>query len=119
MNNDLISREALKEDLAKEIKTNDMGVWLKILLVIDNATPVDLWHIRREATENALKKAEEIYKRPKGKWIGDCYNPECDQCHTKPLEVFCDSLGLDGGSYVSIPMTFCPSCGADMRGGAE
>ena len=96
-----------------------MGVWLKILLVIDNATPVDLWHIRREATENALKKAEEIYKRPKGKWIGDCYNPECDQCHTKPLEVFCDSLGLDGGSYVSIPMTFCPSCGADMRGGAE
>lgn len=41
MNNcDLISREALKEDLAKEIKTNDMGLWLKILLVIDNAPTV-------------------------------------------------------------------------------
>jgi len=41
MNNDLISREALKLDLAKEIKTNDMGLWLKILLVIDNAPTVE------------------------------------------------------------------------------
>lgn len=41
MNTDFISREALKEELAKEIKTNDMGLWLKILLVIDNAPPVE------------------------------------------------------------------------------
>lgn len=84
-------------------------------------------------TDNALKKAYlnsdyirgcdagilNAAIRPKGKWIGDSYNPECDQCHTKPLEEFCDSLGLDGGSYVSIPMFFCPNCGADMRGDTE
>lgn len=38
---DLISRDALKDDLAKEIKTNDMGLWLKMLLVIDNAPVVE------------------------------------------------------------------------------
>lgn len=48
MNNDLISREDLKEALANEIKTNDMGLWLKILTVIDNvptveSEPKDAW----------------------------------------------------------------------------
>lgn len=41
MNNDLISREDLKEALAKEIKTNDMNLWLKILLVIDSVQTVE------------------------------------------------------------------------------
>lgn len=32
------------------------------------ALKVDLWQLRQEATENALKKAEVLYKRPQGKW---------------------------------------------------
>ena len=86
MNNDLISREALKEDLAKEIKTNDMGLWLKILLVIDNAPTVE---------------------QPQGEWIednsGDRY---CSECGNSAL--------LNRIGY-KIESQFCPYCGAKMK----
>ena len=53
---DLISREALKEDLAKEIQTNDMGLWLKILLVIDNAQAVEPFtQLEKEEIAAAIK----------------------------------------------------------------
>ena len=65
MNNDLISREALKEALAKEIKTNDLGLWLKILLVIDNAQAVEL-------------------ERSKGEWLHNSDRPDTLICHTAP-----------------------------------
>lgn len=71
MNNDLISREALKEDLAKEIKTNDMGLWLKILLVIDNAPTVEIpvarWDCYCEGQKVGYEKA--LSERPQGEWI--------------------------------------------------
>jgi len=76
MNNDLISREALKVDLAKEIKTNDMGLWLKILLVIDNAPTVELDESviqevlnKRCMTAVANEYLIELHgKRPQGEW---------------------------------------------------
>lgn len=85
---DLISREALKEDLAKEIKTNDLGLWLKILSVIDNVQAVEP-------------------DRPQGEWIIDGHHRRCNKCG----EYFCiaDSEGNE------IPSNFCPNCGADMR----
>lgn len=106
---DLISRnDALKAvDIRHEELLHDIEYRRK-------HCQIDLLGIKKHIL--AIPSAPE---RPKGKWIGDCYNPECDQCHTKPLEEFCDSLGLDGGSYVSIPMFFCPNCGADMRKGEE
>ena len=60
MNNDLISREALKEALAKEIKTNDMGLWLKILLVIDNAPTVEPERTQDKWEEFARWVAKEV-----------------------------------------------------------
>lgn len=107
MNNDLISREALKEDLAKEIKTNDMGLWLKILLVIDNAPTV-------ERVINMYPKGEVIVQntRPQGEWIVEDWTKiiECNLCHGQaPICI------TSGEQYES---NFCPICGAKMKGGA-
>lgn len=70
---DLISREALKEECANVVKGSNNSdfivppTWNKAMELIDKAPTVDLWQMRQEATENALKKAEVLYDRPKGK----------------------------------------------------
>lgn len=60
---DLISREALKEAITLYDKNVAEETWLQlydsVLETIDNADAVDLWQMRQEATENALKKARE------------------------------------------------------------
>ena len=73
MNNDLISREALKKAIEQgegfswdSHGKDDLCVRKKY---IDNAPTVDLWKMLQEATENALKKAEVLYTRPQGEWI--------------------------------------------------
>lgn len=111
MHNDLISREDLKEALAKEIKTNDMGLWLKILLVIDNAPPVECPQFNifcENADEQAIAdmKAElqrvlnEI--RPKGEWIDD-----------SPTSWKCSCCGYGVNRWNNTP--FCPNCGIKMQ----
>ena len=45
--------------------------------------------------------------RPKGRWVdGECTNCGCDALYNK---------GVPAPTYTE----FCPSCGADMRGGGE
>lgn len=45
--------------------------------------------------------------RPKGRWVdGECANCGCDALYNK---------GVPAPTYTE----FCPSCGADMRGGGE
>ena len=105
---DLISREALKEDLAKEIKTNDMGLWLKILLVIDNAPTVDLSAKWAEAHSTGYdvgytKGLEDA--RPKGEWKRRTMN-----------EYLCSNCRYNVNSIESLFYKFCPKCGSDMRG---
>jgi len=88
MDNDLISREALKEDLAKEIKTNDLGLWLKILSVIDNAQAVEP-------------------ERSKGAWLHNSDHPDtliCSVCN----------CGWDMWRYERKELKYCPNCGSDM-----
>ena len=63
-NNDLISREALKKEMDRPFW--EKWEWEYICKAIDNAPVVDLWQLRQEATENALKKAEVLYGRPQG-----------------------------------------------------
>ena len=90
---------------------------------------VDLWKIRQEATENALKKAEVLYsdtyskdecegeylrgftdcaklnvERPQGEWQPDRDSFYCDQCGVTALEI-------NRKWYKS---NFCPNCGAKM-----
>ena len=107
---DLISREALKETLAREIKTNDMGLWLKILLVIDNAPTVE--YTFEEAFQKTICE-QKLYcpARPKGKWIIDGHHIRCNRCN----EYICNT-DREGDK---IPDNFCPNCGAAMRGDKE
>ena len=48
-----------------------------------------------------------------GHWIGGDGSYICSCCRYNP-EYFLEPLGLDGGSYMAIPMKYCPNCGAKM-----
>ena len=69
----------------------------------DNAPTVDLWQMRQEATENALKKAEVLYGSSQGSWEKDNIGIYCSVCKR----------------HLDVETPFCPLCGADMKGGAE
>ena len=85
----------------------EFGVALKG--IIDNAPSVDLWEMRQEATENALKKAEVLYERPKGEWtIG--YTAKQKKVSVCNL---CNCISCQGKT------NFCHNCGASMKGGVE
>lgn len=115
---DLISREALKEAIEEVednydgYEPNDLGKFMsKVYDLIDNAQTVDLWQMRQEATENALKKAEALYGRTKGEW---------EVVHTATGEVKCKCNQCQHYIKIGDDKNFCPNCGADMRkGGAE
>lgn len=90
--------------LSAKNNSTDYGMFTTgIMQAIDNAPSVDLWQLRQEATENALKKAEVLYGRPQGEWKLDSIGVYCNQCNTHP-------------DYSSA---FCPNCGAKMKGGTE
>ena len=127
---DLISRSDLKEKLAKcGYDIVDFG---GLFFIIDNAPTVcgnnPKWcescvskgkcastrpkpEITDEDIQNAIKQgfndgyemAKAKYERPQGEWIEKGkYQFECNQCHYDDI---------------AIKSTFCPNCGADMRGG--
>lgn len=64
---DCVSREALKKAIFEHCRSeteclNHFWYDENIIAIIDNAQTVDLWQMRQEATENALKKAREADK---------------------------------------------------------
>lgn len=73
---DLISRPELKKAIIKRLGIKSEEFLLAsertIYDEIDNAPTVDLWQMRQEATENALKKAEVLYGRPQGEYETAC-----------------------------------------------
>lgn len=107
MNNDLISREALKEALHNEI--GDHALSTAIDRVIDNAPTVkcgDFCDIETQLLGAELhgmkigyKDAQKKLTRPQGKWIFDGCTTYCSECGYKPK--------LGGDNY-------CPNCGAKM-----
>ena len=133
MNNDLISREALRKDiehLHSVYAENKEWFYTDVLDHIDKAPTVEIDKLilivakrsgKRELMLNAL--------RPHGEWIevephqsdleeGIDYREECSICH-EPNRHY----GLDkyyNISFVTYYKTnFCPNCGADMRGGRQ
>lgn len=118
MNNDLISREALREDLRSFFPSEVLeGIEPKTLFAqimhdIDNAPTVEMpnWY-------KVYEDVKSTFERPQGEWIkktfefpvfsgeGDFLIPdikiayECSKCNTH-------------WDYTS---NFCPNCGADMR----
>ena len=128
MSNDLISREALTEEMRKSINER-YPKWDKpitvadiatlIFDVIDNAPTVELEktgvvELKKDLTEEekeTLKKAlrntrlvvcSEL-ERPQGEWIPTTSGGMCP---------FCGQVSPNG-------FTQCRYCGAQMRGGAE
>lgn len=93
----LIDADELKETLSKEIWTNDISMFLKLLSVIDNAeTIIPFGSVE---TQTMIE-----YERPQGEWKSEGYF------------VFCDYCGSSNGNNKT---PFCPYCGAEMKGGAE
>lgn len=108
MNNDFISREALKKAVINNFDNLQAYFTKDFIEEIDNAPTVDIWQLRQEATENALKKAEVLYGRPQGEWLYKKPNGK-----TYSDFVFCSVCHKHGGFYKT---NFCPNCGAKMKG---
>ena len=134
MNNDLISREALKKalksncDLCHDKNTN----WCEHCCplkdfedLIDNAPTVD---ITEEQAIDKLHKTgwlpmhdKEMTERPQGEWITrhklnsfgqDVVCFECNKCGEYKVPLY--------HLLITEPLKVCPNCGANMRkGGAE
>ena len=118
MNNDLISREALRKEVTEKVNftTADGHIaYNKMLKLIDNAPPVetftleDMQNIYDAGVDSVIGK----YDKAKGEWsqysfhdlgaFGD-WDYKCSKCNK-----------VNGWKA-----NFCPNCGADMRkGGAE
>lgn len=103
MNNDTISRSALRKDiehLYSVYAENKDWFYTAVLNHIDNATPVELVNDSQRLVKE-LVKGEWI-------WLGDNPSPNhkysCNKC----------------GRGVKEQENFCPSCGVKMKkGGAE
>lgn len=107
MNNDLISiSEAKKLGATCLARRNENGQ-LEAIISLDNAETVDLWKMRQEATENALKKAEVLYTRPQGEWLHNSDRPDRLICSVCDCE-------WDMWRYESKELKYCPNCGAQM-----
>ena len=114
MNNDLISRQALRNVILKDRKLDGANAnWEvnRILVHIDNAPTAE-----PEITASCYiitqtgQRVEFEIKRPQGEWIKD-------EEHSITIEMFkCSICGCWGGAN---HFNFCPNCGADMRGEKE
>lgn len=112
MNNDTISRSALKNDLKQYFSDGVLDsvsaklAFNMILRKIDNAPTVD---INTELSVAYLKgrRQGQSEERPQGEWI---------KKYKGQVNSFCSECDYEVGKITN----FCPNCGADMRkGGAE
>ena len=126
MNNDLISRSALKKAIKTECNpygkpTIDYESGLKVLNIIEKAPTVELDEsvIQAVLNKRCMTAVANEYlialhdKRPHGKWIKHIDNlypedstEECPFCHEEQRLVGNDD-------------NFCPNCGAKMQKGEE
>ena len=118
MDNDLISREALK----KAISENGYSHYYEIFAIIDNAPTVnrkpfaivkfdkdELKRIVDERVIEPIKNGELVLqtdKRPHGEWIVDM----------KTRDVVCSCCRESRRDTRTTHIFFCNHCGADMRG---
>lgn len=130
MNNDLISREALKEDLIKFFPIDCLeGIESKtlfnqILTDINNAPTVDTTCPHCDSgyaqgySDGYLKGIEE---RPTGEWVEKVETKQIGLDWLTTHEIVCSVCGGSGESDENIFQCwkFCPHCGAKMKGGAE
>ena len=53
--------------------------------------------------------------RKQGHWIGGDGSYICSECGGNPMD-FINTMGISFDAYIETPMSYCPHCGADMRG---
>ena len=113
MNNDLISREALKKAI-EEYKY--CGFYDKLIEVIDNAPTVEINEITQDLIDKVnvnVGLAQPIKdERPQGEWIDNkvAFYHVCSECGACVTEVLYKIFLCEG------ELNYCPNCGADMRG---
>ena len=116
MNNDLISREALRKAFHERIWHFDKSSWDEANAIIDNASPVkafteeDMAGAYNEGYMCGSREAEKARKQ--GEWI---------DCKEFPYLANCSNCGYQMDTHEEHGyFKFCPNCGADMRkGGAD
>ena len=121
MNNDLISREALKKDIQTEWLTAETKQ--TFYKIIDNAPTVEpakvvvanftfdkdeLDQIVRERVIEPIKNGELVIKdkRPHGKWL-----------YPYEINIACECSNCHLQTPITDYFNFCPNCGAQMIGG--
>jgi len=115
MNNDLISREALKKH---KVYSEERHEYVVPVYNIDNATEGD-WKFYYN---HGYKQAERDLKRPQGEWI-ETHIVSCGkilQMRQNIVEHKCKSCGRWSIQWCgTITDRYCSYCGADMRKGGE
>jgi len=119
MNNDLISREALKkvfENLASDDYNEPIWYQKTVFETIDSAPTVEPFEPDYVGAER-LKARQRGYEQGYhfGMKIGKTLNPKIKQGEWKSEGgfVFCNQCGSSHGVHKT---NFCSNCGADMRG---
>ena len=106
---DLISREALRKAFHERIYYFNKSSWDEANAIIDNAPAVEAF--TKEDMSGAYNEGyacgSRESERPKGEWIDHEKHIECNHCRVWFLK-----------DYL-IRKSFCPNCGADMRGDQE
>ena len=116
MNNDLISRSALRKAFHERIWYFTKSSWDEANALIDNAPSVEEKSCAMGYQDGCEDGLQGI--RPKGEWvhlhaIGDY---KCSICGAENLYKYVN----EHERWIKTNSNFCPNCGADMqKGGAE
>ena len=120
MNNDLISREALKKYLEDESYTypsdEEFGCGfneclLQVFMAIDNAPTVE-YPFYQEAYQTGYEEGKN--EKPQGKWLFKNGKYRCSHCGEKAIYRFSGSLSTTQTELLTV---FCPNCGVKMERG--
>lgn len=107
MNNDLVSRDAVKKTIDKFIGYLDEDMIYRIKVAIDKV-PTVITDNYSMGYQDGIRKA--LDEKPQGKWIKDSVG-----------NITCSNCGCAFGNKIVkllYPFSFpyCPECGAKMRG---
>ena len=104
MNNDLISRSALKIVIEQNQLANAKLSTYDVLKIIDNTPTVPLPDFK-EGYKQAIRDGKTNFSRPQGKWIKTVmFGEKCLECDQ------CGKVDFNMRHY-----KFCPDCGAKME----
>lgn len=124
MNNDLISREALKKALNEMFDTVEVMLFDDIIATIDNAPTVKSYTLEdlEKAKNNGYKWGRidgRATARPQGEWKDESRDSLlCTCCNKRIYKPFIGGFPTERSQHY-YP-NFCAFCGANMqKGGAE